>query len=229
MYYANNLYLNGKLLTHVVVPEDVLQIGRGVFYNCGFIEDVVISNGVTSIGWDAFRQCNKLKNIIIPNSVISIGYSAFSGCDALTNIIIPDSVTVIGYSAFSECNALTSITVPFVGAIKGNIENAHLGYIFGVPDYGNIPISLKNVVVTNDTRIGRYAFEGCVGLISITISDTVTDIGYYAFKGCSSLASIKFEGTKKEWDAIEKQPSWDAGTGPYIVYCTDGEIAKLQN
>ena len=46
---------------------------------------------------------------------------------------------------------------------------------------------------------------------------------------CNLACPYCFEGTKKEWDAIEKQPSWDAGTGPYIVYCTDGEIAKLQN
>ena len=38
--------------------------------------------------------------------------------------------------------------------------------------------------------IGQYAFDGCSGLTSITIPNSVTSIGYEAFSGCSSLTSI---------------------------------------
>ena len=38
--------------------------------------------------------------------------------------------------------------------------------------------------------IGKYAFEGCSGLTSINIPDSVTGIGWKAFKGCSGLTSI---------------------------------------
>ena len=40
------------------------------------------------------------------------------------------------------------------------------------------------------TSIGSSAFEGCSGLTSINIPNSVTSIGSFAFRGCSGLTSI---------------------------------------
>ena len=40
------------------------------------------------------------------------------------------------------------------------------------------------------TKIGSLAFNGCSGLTSITIPNSVTTIGDSAFEGCSGLTSI---------------------------------------
>ncbi len=50
-----------------------------------------------------------------------------------------------------------------------------------------IPSTINGKKVTS---IGRFAFEGCSKLTSITIPDSVTSIGQEAFYGCSSLTSI---------------------------------------
>lgn len=51
--------------------------------------------------------------------------------------------------------------------------------------------SIKTVIIKiGVTSIGDYAFYGCSGLISITISDSVTDIGDSALEDCASLTSI---------------------------------------
>ena len=84
--YANNLYLNGELVTNLVIPDSV-----------------------TEIGYSAFSGCSSLTSITIPDSVTSIGDGAFSGCSSLTSITIPDSVTEIGNSAFKDCTSLTSV------------------------------------------------------------------------------------------------------------------------
>lgn len=39
--------------------------------------------------------------------------------------------------------------------------------------------------------IGKEAFFGCSGLISVTIGDNVTSIGNSAFSGCSGLTSVE--------------------------------------
>ena len=112
LYYAKNLYLNGELVTELVIPDGVKEIKNYTFYGCSGLTSVVIPNSVTSIGNSAFRSCTGLTSITIPNSVTSIGNSAFRSCTGLTSITIPNSVTSIGGAAFYYCTGLTSVTIP---------------------------------------------------------------------------------------------------------------------
>ena len=63
LYYAKHLYMNGKEITELVIPD-----------------------GVTTIGNYAFSGCSSLTSVTIPNSVTSIGDFAFYGCDALESV-----------------------------------------------------------------------------------------------------------------------------------------------
>ena len=178
LWSAHNLYLNGELVTHLVIPEGVETIGDYAFYNftsltsitipdnVNFIGDyafpgsgltgVSIPNGITTIGNSVFYDCNSLTSVTIPDSVISIGDSAFENCDVLTNIAIPDSVTSIGKSAFAWCSKLMSIAIP-----------------------------------DSVTTIGNSAFYGCTDLTSLTLGNSVAIIGDFAFGACSSLTGIR--------------------------------------
>ncbi len=100
LYYAKALYLNGELVTKLVIPDSVTSIGRCAFNGCARLASITIPNSVTSIGADAFSYCTGLTSITIPNSVTSIGAYAFSGCKGLTSLTIGNSVTRIGDRAF---------------------------------------------------------------------------------------------------------------------------------
>ena len=55
LYYAENLYLNGELVTgELIIPDGVASIGRYAFDGYDRLTSVTIGNGVTSIGGSAF-------------------------------------------------------------------------------------------------------------------------------------------------------------------------------
>lgn len=196
LYYANNLYLNGELITDLVIGNGVETIPSYAF-SCNNIITATITDGVTNIATSAFENCIGLTDVTIPDSVTNIGPNAFYNCSSLTEVTIPDSVVAIGFCAFNGCSELTTITVPFVGATKDGKKNTHFGYIFGASKYSehssHVPKSLKSVIITNSaTVIDEHAFRNCANLESVTVGKYVTRIGIFAFYGCSELKSITF-------------------------------------
>ena len=111
LYYANNLYLNGELVTDLVIPNSVTTIGDVAFAGCTCLTGITIPDSVTTISVGAFSGCTGLTSVTIPDSVTTIGRAAFSGCTGLTSVTIPDSVTTIGNYAFWGCTGLTSVTI----------------------------------------------------------------------------------------------------------------------
>ena len=169
LYYAKNLYLNGELVTELVIPDDVTEIKDYAFYNCTGLTSVVIPNSVTSIGRYAFdgtawynNQPNGLiyagkvlykykgtmynnTSITIKDGTLGIAGGAFYNCSKLTSIVIPNSLTSIGDRAFENCSGLTSIEIP-----------------------------------NSVTSIGNYAFDGCTSLKDLRIEDgkSTLSLGY---------------------------------------------------
>ena len=112
LFYAHNLYLNGKLVEDIVIPDGVTSINNYAFWCCDSLTSITIPDSVTSIGVCAFEGCTSLTSVTIPNSVTSIGIGAFCGCTSLTSVIIPDGVSSIGVQAFAYCDYFTSIVIP---------------------------------------------------------------------------------------------------------------------
>ncbi len=54
LYYAHNLYLNGTLVTDLIILDSVTSIGEYAFSGCSGLTSIAIPNGVTSIGEAAF-------------------------------------------------------------------------------------------------------------------------------------------------------------------------------
>lgn len=230
-------------LASVILPENISTIGREVFHGCSRLTNVVIPNRVTTIDDYAFYGCTSLTSLSIPNSVTTIGYHAFAGCSGLTRLFISCDVTTIEFGALNNCSGLKEIILPFVGENKVVTDNTHFGHIFGAGfNYYNssyVPVSLEkvtifggaissrafmgcsnltSVILGDDVEsIGVYAFSDCSNLTSVIIGENVKTIDAAAFSGCSSLTSIKYCGTKKQWQAIEKDSMWDYGAGKYVV------------
>ncbi|MBR5847550.1 MAG: leucine-rich repeat domain-containing protein [Bacteroidaceae bacterium] len=209
---AKNLYLNGELVTELIIPDGVGSIKDYAFYNCDCITEVYIPiiNYVTSIGEYAFYNCSRLMYANIPWSVTSVGKYAFSNCGNLTSLSVSEGVASIGHYAFQDCVSLASVYIPAsvtsigecafsgcygIGEIlveEGNVvydSRDNCNAIIETSSNSLITGCMFTVIPESVTSIGNYAFYNCRNLASITIPESVTSIGYYAFFGCG-LASI---------------------------------------
>ena len=111
-YPESPWYSYGEFITEVVIPESVMNIGKGIFWDCTGLTEVTIPAGVTSIDNYAFAGCRNLVAVSVPESVTSIGAFAFQNCESLADITVPEGVTSILNYAFENCNSLASITIP---------------------------------------------------------------------------------------------------------------------
>ena len=217
LYYANNLYLNGNLVTNLVIPDSVTSIGDLAFLDCDSLSSVTIPDSVTSIGDHAFQACVNLSSVTIGNGVTSIGDYAFQQCDNLTGITIPDSVTNIGNDAFQACDNLSSVTI-------GNGVTSIGDYAFGGCD------SLTSITIPDSvTSIGKYAFYYSANLTRITIGNGITNVKYCAFSGCSSLNHVIYTGTQEQWQSVTIGDSNSALTGAKVFHYGGGEVYWTKN
>ena len=161
-----------------VIPDGVVSIGDGAFYEFGGMTGVSIPASVVRIGNEAFHDCSGLSRLDIPAAVTSIGDGAFAGCSGLTRVKLPDGVTRIGKSVFSNCTALEGVELPAGVTRIGEHAFEGCSGLAGV----DLPAGL--------TWIGTGAFEGCSGLTGVDLPAGLTFIGASAFEGCSGLVGI---------------------------------------
>ena len=106
----------------------------------------------------------------------------------MTEIVIPQSVTSIDASAFRGCTNIVKITVKEGNTVYHSDNNCLIE-----TESRTLILGCQNSSIPNDgsvTSIGRYAFNGCIGLTSVEIPDCVTNIGYAAFRGCTGLTTL---------------------------------------
>ena len=234
-----DFFFGDSSIRSIVIPSNIKSIGDYAFVGCRDLKNITIPNSITSIGWGAFWSCSGLTNITIPDSVTRIGGSAFLKCDSLKNITLPSSITNIDRETFADCSGLTNITIPDSVTSIGDYAFFRCSNLKSIKIPNSVTsigeqafyscTGLTSVVIGNSVKsIGDWAFRNCAELTRITIPSSVISIGYKAFMECENLKEITYEGTKADWNKIEKQPAWNDYSSIETIHCTDGDI-EIEN
>lgn len=165
------------------------------------ITDLVIPDGVTEIKPYVFNCCKSLTSVTIPASVKKIGEQAFYGCNKLQSVKIRnlEKWCDVEFSMFS--NELSDVVLssnPLQYANHLYLNDEEIVDLFIPQSVKKINdgafekcMGLKSVVISNGlTQIGSQAFKGCTNLEKVVIPNTVTSIGQKAFADCMSLYSV---------------------------------------
>ena len=191
--YAHKLYIDGKEVKNLVVPNTVTSIGNYAFNGCSGLTSVTIGNAVTSIGDKAFNGCSGLTSVTIGNAVTSIGDKAFNGCLSLKKLTLEDgegTLTVGFHTTNSIENKGLFYDCPLESLYLGRDLSYKADELFGYSPFYN-QTKLKSIIIGNSvTSISWYAFYGCSGLTEVNIGNSVTYIGGYAFYECTGLTEV---------------------------------------
>lgn len=220
LLYAGQLYLNGELVTELVIPNGINIIKKYAFFGCSSIKRVIIPEGVTTIGDDAFGNCENLEEIDIPKTLVSVkkgflnhksgvrrinisNVEAWMNIDFQTNFSNP---LVYAHNLYLNGDPVTDVIIP------GSIDTVNAFAFMGCH-------TLRTVTVSPGIRkIGGSSFAECVNLASVKIPESVTSIEWAAFKDCHSLIinvpdTVKsvgkeaFSGVKSRGDLVLKPAS----------------------
>lgn len=171
------LYVDGKLVDEIVVPDNVTTIDSNKYSNLTFLKSVVIPEGVTSIGYSAFSDCTALKSVKLPSSLVNIESYAFDSCRALTDIELPQGLKFIKDCAFNYCTSLTKMDLPEGLTFIGSSAFSNCVSLMQI----NLPSTIE--------EIESFAFYGCVKLYEVGNksqlnivcgSENYGMVGYYA-------------------------------------------------
>ena len=130
---------SGWMVSSLIIPENVLKVGKDVISGCTSLSSVTIEDGTTPLefvegggfsgcqlqnlylgrnltydSWKSPFRYNKeaLTTLTIGEQVTEIGECQFVGLKSLKSLEFPNQLKTIGYQAFYGCEGLTSVSIP---------------------------------------------------------------------------------------------------------------------
>ncbi len=198
-----DLYVNGKIVTDIFIPDGVTSIKKYAFQMCESIKSITIPDSVEYIGNCAFQICRNLTSVTVGSGLKSIEDLAFNSCTSLTDFVISDNVTSIGNNAFSGCTSMRSITIPSsvneIGkeafASCHSLQEVHISDLaawcnIDFAGFGEYAYEDEYVRSSNPLVYGANIYINNEKVTEITIPDGVTEIKQGAFSGFTNLTSV---------------------------------------
>ena len=163
------------------IPADVTTIGYQAFFGC---------TGLVSLSVDAANPNYSSLDGVLFNKLQTLLIQYPAGKSGAYTI--PASVTTIGIGAFYRCTGLVSLSVdaanPNYSSLDGVVFNKLQTSLIQCPAGRSGAYTIPSGV----TSIGNYAFYGCIGLTSVTFTETAPTLGSSVFDQTASGFTVYY-------------------------------------
>ncbi|MBQ8050216.1 MAG: leucine-rich repeat protein [Bacteroidaceae bacterium] len=201
-----NIPASVSLYTTEWTNYDVTALAEGAFEGNTGLTSITLPSTITSFGDRAFSGCTGLTSFFVTMTTApTVTASVFEGIvKANCKLYVPKDmaeeysdwaryfVTVVDGETFTE--TINGVETTFLITGETTVQLGD-GAVAIPTDYSGayvIPETVEHDGVTyNVTELGRYAFNQCTSLTSVTLPEAITKIGARAFSGCSSLSSVQ--------------------------------------
>lgn len=178
---GNRAFYNNKVLTEIEVPGTTKTIGSQAFEKCTNLSLATLNNGIETIGGNCFKECESLITISIPGTMNSIGDNSFDGCTMLSTVTFAAGENELYIPYFTDA-PLRTLRI-----------GRNLKYAFGedaAPFKDKTTLTRVSFTGNYVTNLYNNLFDGCTGIASIALPNTLQSINGYAFRNCSKLSEI---------------------------------------
>lgn len=206
----------GTNLTEVIIPSEIYGYPVAMIMNSAFISNtmitsIVLPNTVREIGSNTFQNMNRLESIVLPEGLEKIGNYAFNGASKLQEITIPSTVTSIGSYAFGSLSMVKNVyynAKQVANFNSGSLVFQNMGSAIGanslvvyigasvehIPDYIFHNISNISAVYFAEgsalKSVGNYAFSNLNAVTDLVLPNTIQTIGNNSFASMTSLKTF---------------------------------------
>lgn len=221
-------------ISNVQVKRGVTELGHEVLGHLEDVDTILIADSVTKIEKDTFIHSTNFERIVVEGDyfVYEDGMLLDAGKETLyivtakntpDIVVIPTTVTEIAPYAM-EKNTMKQVIMP------NNIN---------IPDGAFKDAALLEKVTgpvegVGGTRIGTSAFEGCINLKDIKISEDLEKLGDRAFYNTEKLVEITIPKTIQELEGKNVFTNTSADVyyylscGPMVEYAENDPTTKNQ-
>ena len=230
LYYTSNLYLNGELVTYLVIPAGITEIKKSTFSYCNSITSVTIPQGVTSIKEYAFSNCDSIKSItsrIPAEELFAVDNSAFSftGINSCT-LYVPAGAKAT-YAATEGWNRFTNIVEMIAEPFTLTVSAARYATLY--LDYDAVIPAGVRVYYAEKIEGETLLMERITDVIPANTAVIVTGAaGTYAFEQTTEpVAAIEnnlFCGSVEDTYITPEK-----GTKYYVLSMVDGVVGMYRD
>ena len=207
-------------------PSRASEIGNSAFVGCHSLTDVFVPAAYCGSG--IFAGCKSIKKAVFAEGTKTIPDNIFNDCTALTQIIISSTVTSLGQLPFVFCTQLHEVinksTLELNKTDEAFVGCDNLEYIISNDSYSKLSTleGITYYIKTNGYILFvDYNNKECA---TLTIPSYITQIGSAALYNFDKLETLNYEGTKEQWNSMDKGSDWNEGVPATVVHCSDGDV-----